>query len=302
MKNFHTPPLNLLRSEKFSHISLLNLLKSEKFSLKECKNFKRTAKNCFFIDNLADLIVKNDKEKNFKIMNDLKKTCKNDVLILNYVNLISDNPFYFELFKVPEIMNRLLDYRDILSQNDLNIPLWVYNLTQNLKIITTGQKPYVLNLLISLGLFDRYILQNGWPKYFIGSGYLISLIAGETSFEEQALLLNQDSYQENLRTYHVYQAKSYYNENTESFYLTNLQKQDSGDSLAQILSYLKKESCGKDMFFQFLSPHNEKLALYLNSRGIYPKDFLESSSSLSWLWPLWKRNQIDLYKKKLASC
>ena len=225
------------------------------------------------------------------------------VLILNRPYVITDNNFYVEIFRIPEVLNRLRQYREILSENDLNIPIWVYCLTQDIKSLMGSPQPFVLNFLISLGLFDRWIARNGWPQYIMGFDPLMSVIVGEISFEEQALLLSNGYCQES-RKLQLYQASSYYNNQTGSFCLTNLKKKQVGHSLKEVLVCLKqkfqKDKNQIDWFFQLLSPHEEDFIDDLSSYGVFPKDFLERDQALKWLWPIWKKTQMQCLRKKPA--
>ena len=232
-------------------------------------------------------------------MKNLKDSHKKDILILNTPHIVLSDPFYFEIFRVPEILNRLKQYREILSANDLSIPLWVYNLTQDLKIITEGQKPYILNFLVSLGFFDRYVAKNGWPKYIIGMDPLVSVITDEISYEEQALLLTQGYCQES-DNFQLYQAKSYYNTKTGSFYLSSLKKEEVTGSFTTVYDFLKKSENLQDWFLQLLSPHNEEFMDQLKSKGILARDFLSTDSSLRWLWPVWKKSQISMARNHFS--
>ena len=203
----------------------------------------------------------------------------NSVLILNRPHVITDNNFYVEIFRIPEVLNRLRQYREILHENDMNIPIWVYCLTQDIKSLMGSPQPYVLNFLISLGLFDRYTARKGWPQSLIGSDPLMSLIAGEISFEEQILLLTNGYCQEN-GILQLYRASSYYNNQTGSFCLTSLKRQQTSHSLKEILlglqQKLKKNEDLTDWTFQLLSPHEEGFMNDLKSYGIFPREFLET--------------------------
>lgn len=225
------------------------------------------------------------------------------ILILNRPNVITDNNFYVEIFRVPEVLNRLRQYREILHENDMNIPIWVYCLTQDIKSLMGSPQPFVLNFLISLGLFDRYTAKNGWSQYIIGSDPLMSLIASEISFEEQILLLTNGYCQDGDRL-QLYQACSYYNHQTGSFCLTSLKRKQTHNSLREILlglqKKLKKEEDFSDLNFQLLAPHEEDFMNDLKSYGIFPREFLESDQSLKWLWPIWKRTQMQSLKRESA--
>ncbi len=224
----------------------------------------------------------------------------NAVLILNKPSVITENNFYMEVFRIPEVLNRLRQYREILNENDIHIPIWVYCLTQNIKNLMGNPQPFVLSFLINLGLFDRYVGRNGWPSYIIGSDPLISLIAGEISFEEQILLLT-NGYCHESGLFQLYQANSYYNNQTGSFCLTNLKRRNKGNSIKEISTNLiQKNESWTDWNFQLLSPHDEDFMDNLNSFGIFPKDFLEWDQDLKWLWPIWKKTQIQYIKKRSA--
>ena len=185
----------------------------------------------------------------------------------------------------------------------MQIPLWVYCLTQDIKSLMGSPQPFVLNFLINLGLFERWIAKNGWPQYIVGSDPLMSVIAGEISFEEQAVLLSNGYCQESTKI-QLYQASSYYNNHTGSFCLTNLRKRQISHSLKEILIYLKqtfkKNENWTDWFFQLLSPHEESFMDDLKSYGLFPRDFLERDQALKWLWPIWKKTQMQHLKKHLA--
>ena len=225
------------------------------------------------------------------------------VLILNRPNVITDNNFYVDVFRIPEVLNHLRQYREILNENEMRIPVWVYCLTQDIKSLMGSPQPFVLNFLINLGLFERWIAKNGWPQYIVGSDPLISVIAGEISFEEQALLLSNGYCQESGKI-QLYKANSYYNSQTGSFCLTSLKKKRISNSLKEILvslkQNLKKDDNWADWSFQLLSPHDESFMDQLKSYGLMPKDFLEGDQSLKWLWPIWKRTQMQYAKKQPA--
>ena len=226
------------------------------------------------------------------------------VLILNRPNVITDNNFYVEIFRIPEVLNRLRQYREILHENDMNIPIWVYCLTQDIKSLMGSPQPFVLNFLISLGLFDRYTAKNGWSQYIIGSDPLMSLIAGEISFEEQILLLT-NGYCQDAGKLQLYQASSYYNKQTGSFCLTSLKRRQTHSSFREILISLQekfeKNENFSDLTFQLLSPHDDEFMSDLKSYGVFPREFLESDRSLKWLWPIWKRTQMQTVRKEPAN-
>ena len=155
-----------------------------------------------------------------------------------------------------------------------------------------------------MGFFDRYVSKKGWPHYILGTDPLISVVAGEASFEEQALLLTNGYCQES-KELQLYQASSYYNDKTGSFYLTNLKRMERSLSLKRILSLLRQknnveEEVFTDLTFQLLSPHEEEFNDTLKSHGLFPQEFLEWDQDLKWLWPRWKRVQMQVLRKRLA--
>ena len=231
-------------------------------------------------------------------MNDLTHNySRQEALILNSTYFDRSDSFYFELFRIPEVLNRLKQYKEILNENDFSIPFWVYNLTENFKIHTEGGKQRLLtHFLTSLGLFDRYIVKKGWPKYIIGKDPLISVILGETSFEEQALLLTQSDCKES-QGFQFYEISSYYNARTDLFHLTQLKRRAVDSDMDSILTCMKSQDFSLENSFQLLTPHTELFMDELKSKGVFAKDFLELDSSLKWLWPIWKRNQIKHLKE-----
>ena len=238
-------------------------------------------------------------------MTHLKSTYDSkSILILNKPNVITDNNFYMEVFRIPEVLNRLRQYREVLNENEINIPIWVYCLTQDIKSLMGSPQPFVLNFLISLGLFERYTAKKGWPHYIVGFDPLMSLITGEISFEEQALLLTNGYCQES-KGLQLYQASSYYNKQTGAFCLTSLKRKQRSNSLEEILisvkQKFKKNENFSDWTFQFLSPHEEKFMDDLKSHNIFAKDFLEWDQALKWLWPMWKKTQMQCWRKKLSA-
>lgn len=226
------------------------------------------------------------------------KEYRNEILILNKV-YNRDNRFYFQLFRIPEVLNRLKQYREILNEKGAAIPVWVYSLIQDLKVLTEGHQPFTLNFLISLGLFDRYISHNGWPKYIIGSEPLMSVIAGKASCEEQMLLLNYGCVKSASKR-QLYKTSSYYHAKTNSFCLNNLKKVKSAHTTVDLLSYLKVrlKTDWQSFYCQMLLPHEESFILNLKSQGFFVRDFLEPDSSLKWLWPSWKKIQLESLKDK----
>ena len=220
---------------------------------------------------------------------------RKDILIVNKAYLVKDSHFYFQLFRIPEVLNRLKQYRKVLSDQDISVPLWVYSLIQDLKILTeSSHQSFILNFLINLGFFDRYISYNGWPQYIIGSDPLMSVLVGEVSFEEQVLLLSH-GYSHNSSKLQLYKVCSYYDSHIDSFCLNDLKKIQVGDTMEEFLEYFKTslKMDWEDWFFQLLSPHEEGVMVDLKSKGVFAKDFLEVDSSLKWLWPSWKRTQLQ---------
>ncbi|MBC6415918.1 MAG: hypothetical protein GDA46_05965 [Bdellovibrionales bacterium] len=217
-----------------------------------------------------------------------------NALILNKMH--SNEDFYFELFKIPEILNRLCQYREVLRENAITLPFWLYNLTEKFKIhAEVKNQSYMIHFLTNLGLFDRYLSRKGWPKYIIGTDPLISVILGELSFEEAVLLFSKNYCQDS--SFWVYEIFSYYNAKIGEFYLSSFKKRETGNRIEDMTAYLKKKKVFHKCFFQLLSPHSQETIELLNAQGIFPRDFLESDTSLKWLWPLWKREQIKNFRK-----
>ena len=228
---------------------------------------------------------------------------RQDTLILENTSFFKNDNFYFELFRIPEVLNRLKQYKEILNENDIKIPFWVYNLTENFKIRTEGaNQAYLTHFLMGLGLFDRYLTKQGWPKYIIGKDPFLSVILGESSFEDQILILSEGYLQES-QGFQLYETSSYYNTSTGTFHLTGLTMRDQKASLSSLVTFIKenREEHWNDSSFQFLIPHNDKTKIELENLGVFAKDFLGIDSSLRWLWPIWKRSQIQERKKILEA-
>ena len=219
---------------------------------------------------------------------------KKSVLVINKHYACKDYQFYFKLFRVPEILNHLKQYREILHESGISVPIWVYSLMQNLKVLTEDHQTAVLNFLINLGLFDRYIFYKGWPEYIIGSDPFISVIAGKVSFKEQALLFSH-GYSQDSPKLQLYKVSSYYNEQVDEFCLNSLKKEKTSYNLEELLDYLKfyLQQDWENWSFQLISPHNEQTMQELKSKSAVVKDFLEFDSSLKWLWPTWKKVQLE---------
>jgi len=233
-------------------------------------------------------------------MKNLATNYKQDTLILDGISFSKSDSFYFELFRIPEILNRLKQYKEILNENDMRIPFWVYNLTENFNIQTEGgNQKYMSYFLTSLGFFDRYISRRGWPKYIIGKDPLISVVLGESSFEDQVLILSKGYCQES-QGLQLYETSSYYNMNTETFHLTGVKRKQQSPHLLELITCIKENiDPSWDSSFQFLIPHTDKSSQELEKAGVFAQDFLSSDPSLRWLWPIWKRSQIQELKKLL---
>ncbi|MDE0092191.1 MAG: hypothetical protein OXN83_02765, partial [Oligoflexia bacterium] len=100
----------------------------------------------------------------------------------------------------------------------------------------------------------------------------------------------------------LYKASSYYNKQTGSFCLNSLTKLKTGHTMEEFLEYLKisLKTDWESYFFQLLSPHDIEFINDLQYKGVFPKDFLESDSSLNWLWPLWKKIQLRSFCVRLS--
>ena len=221
-------------------------------------------------------------------------------LILNTPSLLNEDNFYINMFRIPEVLNRLRQYREILSENNMDIPVWVYCITQNTESLKKGPQLSVLSLIVSLGLFDRYLAKQGWPQYFVGLNPMVSIIAGEDTFEEAVLNLT-NGHCKGSDLLFLYKVNSYINSKTNTSYLTSLRKLHSSSSLEKIMDYLgnryEEDEIEKDRVVQFLGPNEQGLKQRLEeSLNLYVQDFLEGDEGLRWLWPLWKKTQIRVRK------
>ncbi len=238
-------------------------------------------------------------------MLDLEKISeKNSILVLNKPQILTRNDFYIQLFKVPEVLSRLRQYRELLFQNNINIPIWVYCLTQDITTLRGTPQTEVAHFLVSMGLYDRYISKMGWPDYILGPSLLISVLSDSRSFEDEILNLTNDHqiHQQNLSLIKI---KSYYDNKTKKFCLTNLKNKMNSCSFKSILEYvdqdLNKDQKMGNQIYRFLCPHENSLEDYMKSIGVSTRDFLEYDEDLKWLWPLWKRTQLfDGHSEKLA--
>ena len=217
------------------------------------------------------------------------------VLILNTPSL-QENNFYVNMFRIPEVLNRLRQYREILSDNGLSIPVWVYCITQDVKTLKGSPRLSVLNLIVSLGLFDRYLTKQGWPYYLVGCNPLLPVITGEGTFEEAVLTLTKGHYKKCGELF-LYKINSYVNSKTNTSYLTSLKKLRSASSFEKIMDYIgnryEEDTAGAEQVVQFLGPNEQDLKQRIEeSLNIYVQDFLEGDEGLRWLWPIWKKMQI----------
>ena len=222
---------------------------------------------------------------------------KERVLILT--PLFWEDNFYINMFRIPEVLSRLRQYREILSENSLDIPLWVYGISREMKEVKGVPQPSILNLIVNLGLFDRYLAKQGWPRYLIGRRPLTGLIAGEDTFEQAVLNLTKERPHREASLC-LYKINSYINSKTNTSYLTSLKKLGGGDSLEKIMDYLKNryetESPHLERIVQFLGPNKQGLKRLIESFNLYVQDFLEADEGLRWLWPLWKKSGNPLRK------
>ena len=221
------------------------------------------------------------------------------VLILNRPAVLNRNDFYINLCKIPEVLSRLCQYRELLSDNEMNIPLWVYCMTQNLTDIKDIPQSTIFNFIVNLGLFDRYIAKRGWPDYIIGHRPLISSVTGEESFEGISMLLTH-GYKWNEEDFSIYKVHSYYNTKTETSSLTSLKKVNVSPYFRKILDGLFQEESHNSLVFQLLSPNEQYLRYQLESLHLTVRDFLEDDAGLRWLWPLWKRAQLACVKENMS--
>ena len=217
------------------------------------------------------------------------------VLILNAPSL-QENDFFVSIFRIPEVLNRLRQYREILSENDLSIPVWVYCITQDAKTLKGSPQFSSLNLIVSLGLFDRYLTKQGWPDCLVGCNPLLSVITGEDTFEEAILALTKGHYNK-YGELSVYKINSYVNSKTNTSYLTSLKKLRSASSFEKIMDYIgnryEDDTTETEQVVQFLGPNEQELKQRIEeSLNIYVQDFLEGDEGLRWLWPIWKKMQI----------
>lgn len=210
------------------------------------------------------------------------------VLILNTPFLLSYNDFYMNFFRVPEIFNRIKQYREILKKHDLSIPVWVYCSTENVKNLKGTPRISVLNFLASLGLLDRYIKKQGWPSHVIGAKFLVSSFLSQDDFEKWALYFTHNNYAV-LNKLALY--KSHFFLPKVSF--SHLEHAHESSSMEDLIVALDPSS---SLFFQLIAPNDQKVKNVL--KGLNVGHFLERDPELRWLWPVWKKNEISYKRRK----
>ena len=122
----------------------------------------------------------------------LNRRDKKSVLIVNNPNVLTKNNFYRNVFKVPEVLNRLRQYREWLYKSNIDVPLWVYCITQDIKTLEKRPQVEIVNFLVNLGFFDRLLARQGWPHFLLGPKIVSSIISKESSFDKQASFLTEN--------------------------------------------------------------------------------------------------------------
>lgn len=224
------------------------------------------------------------------------------VLILNKPHAITNEYFYTSIFRIPEVLRRLLQYREILKSHNLDIPLWAYGLIQDSSELMRSFQYVFVNFVISIGLLDRYIQNQSWPQYIIGSADLIDVVFGKTSFENQiSTYLNNKTLKTNQWT--LQQITTGHNDKSRNRLITaNTIGKYAGlkDSLEYFKNNKNKNNTSYFKYFTFklLNPHNEETNDQLEAYDLFSQEFLEWDQDLKWLWPVWKKAQIKSLKNK----
>lgn len=217
---------------------------------------------------------------------------KTSILILNKPYVLGDL-LCRNIFKVPEILNRLRQYREVLYKNGVNVPVWVYCITQDIRTLKEPAQMEVVYFLVSLGLWDRLLSREGWPNYLLSAKTIASVIEDENLFQEQSLILAKNARLPiDTDPYILQKAQSFYNSKTESFQLTKLKQSNQFLTLKEGVIALVNQKSEHNKVYQFLAPHNSQTLDELLSINIEPRDFLQGDQDLKWLWPDWRRAQI----------
>ena len=218
-------------------------------------------------------------------------------LILQSSKSLAKNDFYINLFKIPEVLHRLQEYRKFLTKNEFNIPIWMYCLTQDVKGFKGVPQNTLLNFIVNMGLFDRYIKKQNWPDYIMGSEPLISLILGIQTFEKQALLLTHAHEWSGMISLHQVTSNFKKNKQQPDIHFKTLKR--SAKLLDLIHFLIKKET--QNLELQFLNPDDKNFKLQIENSSCRVKNFLEEDEDLKWLWPSWQRFQLEKTKKPRTS-
>ena len=246
------------------------------------------------------------------------------ILILNDPASFEESDLY--MFRIPEARARLRQYREILRAARWPEPSYVDDILNGRPSSSPDRS--ILGLIISMGLLDRRIGRQGWPGRLAGRQPLISIAAGERTFESVALggaarlrasaplragrrmeagkaALGRSAAPPAAASalwgegrIFLYKTSSFLNERTQTSYLAGVQRVRSFSSFSAFASYLSEtlEVEGEAAALQFLSPNEESLSRDLGPLiSPYIQDFLERDAGLRWLWPIWKKAQL---KKK----
>ena len=149
-----------------------------------------------------------------------------------------------DLCRIPEILSYLHTYRKILSKRKKHIPVWVYCLTENITKLNTRPTLLLLNFIVNLGLFERYLKKRAFPHYVIGQNTTLNVITKKTSFEEQCLSL--DSF--HSPTWFLYKISKYplcFSELDQASNAETLIRNLVTDNLACTFSVFKSSHCAK---------------------------------------------------------
>ena len=227
--------------------------------------------------------------KEVYVLDKYKKRKEQRVLITNTPFLLFYRDFYVHFFRIPEVLNRLEQYREVLKKNELSIPVWLYCSTEKIQTLKEAPRISVLNFIVKLGLLDRYIEKQGWPSYVIGQEFLLSSSFKKDIFEKWALYFTFNDYKisDKLAFYKVHFF-------LPKFSFSHLEFLEESSSLKDLLSLCEPHEIPS--LFQLISPDDAKVQSLLREFSV--GHFLERDEGLKWLWPIWKKNEILYHRKK----
>ena len=212
--------------------------------------------------------------------------CKTAAIFNNFA--AQPNDIFIHCSRIPDVMTCIIKAREILKKYKISPPMWMFGLTYKGEKLKSPEQLNLISFLINVGLYNRLVRLVGVPHFLIGNSPALLVSAKVRTFEKMVINIFQGVELKNGLM--LYQKRT---RNVSYFSLLHLSEKENSISLQNVIKQCDISRC------ILISPASCDTIVQNKSRVPRVESLIEMDTQLTWLWPVFKRNQLGRKSKKM---